>query len=600
MQASIQKSVRAVKIKPPAKDQIVSRSAVFRKEGEKPSRYHLPKALDSGSPIGYRTRPSLTKEEADALCPLFSLNRPSAFVNGPECTDQEFFEESSLGILSARQSTNFRGHRQISLGAEDSTKLTTILKNLGGCIANPLHGASYSHIVLCRPYRTPFTMLLTLVGHLPLLSLLTVPIRALRKRFQHIDDIPTIGYLTHLHVGILADALERAVVISSQGRRKANVVMAPFTGKSNRQQNREEIRAIEALAGITPTEKQKGWKIAFVAQVGYVEASEQISLSKQLWRKAGALLIALRSERVQPGINNEEKAPEPYQNRQDMDVSAELTEMAGRAAFNAFSHWAETEREEGKSVLLLDRVDVLTPNGKERLREIREELGAVTDRVAANIPLWADLPLGRVFTKNTKRSRKAFALTGQRIYIAGLAEREVHEGNIPWQLAIRAVGAAAARSGLYVELCGSIDIPENADLLAGFCMMAGPVNQNDIGKTYYGGTDLLSTTFPGREPCSLLIWTVKAKTVADPIGNEEQLMNPSRKGALVDLRPAPHEVICIRRQGRNMPFRAQDGCTSQERAYGDQENFVRSPTGEEIPGNGGESWPAQWANAPVW
>ena len=37
-----------------------------------------------------------------------SLPRPTAFVEGPECTDQELFEESSLGILSARQSTNFR------------------------------------------------------------------------------------------------------------------------------------------------------------------------------------------------------------------------------------------------------------------------------------------------------------------------------------------------------------------------------------------------------------------------------------------------------------------------------------------------------------
>ena len=151
-----------------------------------------------------------------------------------------------------------------------------------------------------------------------------------------------------------------------------------------------------------------------------------------------------------------------------------------------------------------------------------------------------------------------------------------------------------------MELCGSIEIPENADLLAGFCMMAGPVNQNDIGKTYYGGEDLLTSTFPNRSPCSLLIWTVKAKTVADPIGNEEQLMNPSRKGALVDLRPAPHEVISVRRQGKNEPFRAQDGQTSMERAYGDQDNFVRSPSGEDIPGNSGKPWPSAWAKAPVW
>ncbi|MEZ4467320.1 MAG: hypothetical protein R3F43_23460 [bacterium] len=91
------------------------------------------------------------------------------------------------------------------------------------------------------------------------------------------------------------------------------------------------------------------------------------------------------------------------------------------------------------------------------------------------------------------------------------------------------------------------DIPEGCDLLAGICLMAGPVNQNDIGKTYYGMPDLLAETWPTRQPTSLLVWTLKAKTVADPVGNEEQLLNEKRKGALVDLRPGPHDVIQIER-----------------------------------------------------
>ena len=87
------------------------------------------------------------------------------------------------------------------------------------------------------------------------------------------------------------------------------------------------------------------------------------------------------------------------------------------------------------------------------------------------------------------------------------------------------------------------------------CLMAGPVNQNDIGKTYYGIPDLLAENFGSRDPTSLLVWTLKAKTVADPLGNEEQLMNRARKGALVDLRPGPHEVIQVMRGRQLQSFR---------------------------------------------
>ena len=93
-----------------------------------------------------------------------------------------------------------------------------------------------------------------------------------------------------------------------------------------------------------------------------------------------------------------------------------------------------------------------------------------------------------------------------------------------------------------------------------------------------GGEDLLTSTFE-----SLAMFTSdldrQGQNSCRPIGNEEQLMNPSRKGALVDLRPAPHRVISVRRQGKNEPFRAQDGQASMERAYGDQDNFIAEPIG---------------------
>ncbi len=85
-------------------------------------------------------------------------------------------------------------------------------------------------------------------------------------------------------------------------------------------------------------------------------------------------------------------------------------------------------------------------------------------------------------------------------------------------------------------------------------------------------------------------------TVADPVGNEEQLMNPRRKGALVDLRPAPHEVVVV--EGR--PMRQRQGRTNQERAFGELGNFVVSPEGEEIPGNRGSPWPRVWSEEVMW
>ena len=98
----------------------------------------------------------------------------------------------------------------------------------------------------------------------------------------------------------------------------------------------------------------------------------------------------------------------------------------------------------------------------------------------------------------------------------------------------------------------------------------------------------------------MLVWTLKAKTVADPIGNEEQLLNSSRKGALVDLRPGPHEVISIVRNGASVPMRQQQDTVNTERAFADQDNFVVGQDGKDIPGNRGAPWLDSEAQASLW
>jgi hypothetical protein len=558
----------------------------------------MPRGLDSASPVGYRTRTSLTEEEAAEAALLLSLERPDQFVPSPSPTEQELFEECSLGVLSSRQSTNFKGHRQITLGPEDSKELAETLQELDYLEAPVLDHACCSHVVLSRPYRTPFTFLLTFVGHLPLLSLFTVPIRAIRKKTQHVDDIPTIGFLPTLHLGILADGMERATILASGGKRRANIFMAPFSSSERQKANKASISRISKLVGLSAADRSKGWRIRLVAQVG--QTPEPLAIGASTCRKLGANLLAFRSERIQPGVNAEEKAPDQYQERQGMSVPDELAFMAARGAFNAFEHWTGCEREQGKELLLLERVDVLTPGGKERLRDIRKEQNEITDRLIARMPLWADLPMARLLSKNANRGRKAFALAGQRIYIGGLDKARCLDVGLDWNHAISAFGAAAARSALVCEISGLVGLPEDCDLLSGMCLMAGPVNQNDIGKQFFGYPDLLAREWPEHDPTALLLWTLKAKTVADPIGNEEQLLNTAQKGALVDLRCGPHEVIQIRKDGRLSPARSREGRLNQERAFADQHNFVTSPDGSEIPGNQGEAWPQEWSSEPVW
>lgn len=584
------KALEIVRFTPPPVEKRARRAADFAQENEKKGRYHLPTQLQSASPIGYRTRVRLSEDEGNEALQLLSLSRPTFYLPGADVvTEQELFEENALGVLSARQSTNFRGQRTLILDRETSAQAVNLLRDLDGLEAPVLEHATHTHVVLSRPYRTPFTTLLTFVGHKPFVSLATVPLRALQKKFQGYDDIPTIGYLQDLHIGVLADQLERGVVIAAEGRRSANVFMRPFTDAYG-DENRKKIHALGALAGLTPAMRRQGWRIAFVAQVGQVEPDAQPTIQRNTYRKIGANMLAFRSERILPGINQEDSAPPQYHQHQEMDVPERMTEMAGRAAYNAFTHWTGIPRDLAKEILLLERIDSLTDEGQARLAEVRGQLDRVTDFVIDTIPKWADVPLRGFLTRNAERGRKAFALTGQRIYIGGLDHDMVTAAKLGWRHAIRVAGAASSRAALFAELMGVVELPEDCDLLAGICLMAGPVNQNDIGKAFFQQDDLLKATFPNGDPASLLMWTLKAKTVADPIGNEEQLLNASRKGALVDLRPGPHEVVHLRSAGALTPMRQWGERVNEERAFADQNNFVVSPNHDEIPGNRGRAW----------
>ncbi len=588
--APIQKPLELVLIDPPPVEQRTRREADFAPDPSKKTRYSMPYELDSASPVGYRTRVSFTPEEAEEILPLLSLDRPSSFLADPDpILEREMFEECSLGTLSARQSTNFRGHRQATLGPETSREIAEAMRRLDGVEAEVLDNATHTHLVFARPYRTPFTFLLTFIGHQPIKSLLTVPKRALDKRIKHVDDIPTVGYLQHLHIGVLADAMERAAIIASGGRRMAQVFLAPFTS-DRRARNETVLRDLERIGGLTAADRAQGWRLALVAQVGEVPEAERIEAAPQTFRKLGANLLAFRSERIQPGVNQEKSAPEGYHKRQEMDVPDELTVQCGRAAYNAFVHWTGIGRNRSKELVLMERVDVLTPTGKERLRDIREDLEDVADKTISGIPKWADIPTGKALSRNAARGKKAFALAGQRIYIGGLDRHVVEAEGLDFELALRAFGATSARSALFAELMGATNVPDDCDLLGGICLMAGPVNQNDIGKEFFGKRDLLADAFPGQNPTSLIVWTLKAKTIADPIGNEEQLLNAARKGALVDLRPGPHEVCVIGERGSLAPMRQKGEVVNRERAFSDIGNFVISVGGDEIPGNRGDVW----------
>jgi hypothetical protein len=47
-------------------------------------------------------------------------------------------------------------------------------------------------------------------------------------------------------------------------------------------------------------------------------------------------------------------------------------------------------------------------------------------------------------------------------------------------------------------------------------------------------------------------------------------------------------------------MRSRGGKHNRERAFHDQDNFVRDQKGTDIPGNPGEAWPQAWADEVVW
>jgi len=51
-------------------------------------------------------------------------------------------------------------------------------------------------------------------------------------------------------------------------------------------------------------------------------------------------------------------------------------------------------------------------------------------------------------------------------------------------------------------------------------------------------------------------------------------------------------VVHFREGGRLRPMRKLGEKVSTERAFSDLDNFVRSPSGKEIPGNRGQAWRA--------
>ena len=295
-------TLEVCRIEPPDPGKRARRTCREPAEGKKRDRYCLPRGLESGSPVGYRRRISLREDEIKVALGLLSLTPPTDFEASEPPTEAELFEECALGVLSARQSTNFRGQRQVTLGPGDMPALDGILREMSGLEQPVLDGATHAHVVLARPYRTPFTMLLTFVGHQRLRSLLSVPRRALDKRLRFRPDIPTIGYLTQLHLGILADGMERAAVVASEGRRRAQIFMRPFCAP-HRRQHRRTLRQLERLVGLTPAQRRAGWQVELVARVGGAAASDRISAPRETWRRLGANLLAFRSERIQPGIN---------------------------------------------------------------------------------------------------------------------------------------------------------------------------------------------------------------------------------------------------------------------------------------------------------
>lgn len=70
------KPLKAIVVQPPSAAQRFQRMADFADPDQKKSRYNLPSSLKSSSPIGYRHRISMSKEEVESILPMLSLTPP--------------------------------------------------------------------------------------------------------------------------------------------------------------------------------------------------------------------------------------------------------------------------------------------------------------------------------------------------------------------------------------------------------------------------------------------------------------------------------------------------------------------------------------------
>ena len=131
---------------------------------------------------------------------------------------------------------------------------------------------------------------------------------------------------------------------------------------------------------------------------------------------------------------------------------------------------------------------------------------------------------------------------------------------VAWERAVRAAGLQL-RGGPHVRF-GLIDLPES-------CIAYRVLPHGRSGQPERHRQAVLRLPrpagwgAPGVTPCRL-VWTLKAKTIADPIGNEEQTAQSRPEGALVDLRCGPHEAVwVVDNDGTRRPMRKEGERVSQ-------------------------------------
>ena len=361
-------------------------------------------------------------------------------------------------------------------------------------------------------------------------------------------------------------------MVASIGKRAANVFMSPFSGPELRGANRV-IRELEDLCGLSAEDRRRGWGLQLVAQVGQV--ADPFPIERPLARKLGANLLSLRSERIQPGVNMEDKAPGEYRGRHV--VPDELAVMAGArpstlASGGGGARCGQVHDGDGAGRHAHGR--------RQGASAPDRELGDITDQLVDDLPR-ADLPTGRVLSKAPAAAGPSLWLDSASIRWTGSARCDAEGRGLG--RAVRAAGAAASRSALPASP-GLIDLPESTDLLTGCCLMAGPVNQNDIGEQYYGYPDLLAGHTPGATPCRC--WCGRSRPRPSPIQSATKSSCstlPAR--ALVDLRCGPHEAVwVVDNDGARRPMRKEGDRVSQERAFSDVGNLPERQTARPFQG----------------